>query len=239
MADKYCDKCSARLMPTMRVCPSCGCRTFSQTPPPTQPSFATATNTNTTQPSSTIMPQPASVQFIPAGHWQRIGAAMIDAMIVAVISGIPIAIGYLFTFSRKTESGINIITVAMILISIVAPYCYFTILHSSARRATYGKVAMGLILVTAQGETLTKVQALVRVVLTALIPVSGLILLGLSAAGIAMQYKDELQSSLAIAIGIGILAIYFGPFATVYFNPKRQTLFDLICKTYVIKNTTP
>lgn len=239
MADKYCDKCSTKLMPTMRVCPSCGSRTFSLTPPPTPPIPPTTTNTNTTQPFSTITPQPVSLQYIPAGHWQRISSAMIDALIVAVISGIPIAIGYVLTLSRKTESGINFITVALILISIVAPYFYFTILHSSPRRATYGKLAMGLIIVTAEGKTLTKVQALVRVVLTALVPVSGLILLGLSAAGIAIQYKDELHSSLAIAFGIGILAIYFGPFAAVYFNPKRQTLFDLICKTYVVKNTAP
>jgi uncharacterized RDD family membrane protein YckC len=235
MVEKYCSSCSTKLMETMRMCPSCGAKVFSSTIP-------VAANQQPSAQSNTANPQSqasasshTSLRFIPAGYWRRIGAALIDSVIVTVLSGIPIGIALLFTASKRDGTGFDIISVIMILTSVILPYCYFTVLHSSARRATYGKTAMGLILVTAQGETLTKMQAFLRVILTALIPVSGLILFGLSTAGIAMQYKDDVQPSLIIAIFIGVLAIYIGPFATVFFNTQRQTLFDLICKTYVIK----
>lgn len=234
MVNKYCDNCSAQLMPTMKLCPSCGGRSFSLTIPIPKVSGA-----NTAVTPKKTLPHPTRTMFVPAGHWRRLGASCIDALIVAIASGIPIASAYFFMQAKRETGDINIVAVLAILISIVAPYTYFTVLHSSDRSATYGKTAMGLILVTTQGERLTKIQAFVRVVLTALIPVIGLVLLGSSALGIAVQYKDDIQPSLIVAFIIGIFASCLGPYLTVFFNTKRQTLFDLICKTCVIKNTKP
>ena len=77
-----------------------------------------------------------------------------------------------------------------------------------------------------------------RVMLTAFVSVCGLILLGLSVPGIAIQYKQEFHPSLFGASVIGIVAIYVGPLLN-FFNPQHQTLFDLMCKTCVIKNSKP
>ena len=234
MTEKYCASCAVKLIPTMRICPSCGSRQFSPTPPviaastPVAPTPATALQKPTPQ-----------TKFAPAGHWQRFLAFVMDSFIVLFLAGIPLALSYLFSLPKKEEMGINIISVLLVLGSMVVPYLYYTVMHGSPRRATYGKSALGLILVTVQGEQLSKTQAFVRVVLTALVPVCGLLLLGLSAAGIAMQYKEELQASLVVAVTLGVGAVYLGPFLTMFFNARHQTLFDLICKTCVIKNSKP
>ena len=242
MAEQYCTNCAAKLMPTMRICPACGGRSFSPTPPTLAaiaPTAPTSTAAKTTPTAVMHSPSPQAQTFVPAGHWQRFFAFLIDSFIVTLLAGFPLALSYLFALPKKSDIGLNIVTVLMILASIVVPYLYYTLLHGSSRRATFGKSAMGLVVVTVQGEQLSKMQAFIRVMLTALVPVCGLILLGLSVAGIAMQYKQELHPSLVVALVIGIVAIYVGPFLTLFFNPQHQTLFDLMCKTCVIKNPKP
>jgi uncharacterized RDD family membrane protein YckC len=127
----------------------------------------------------------------------------------------------------------------MILASVILPYLYFTLQHASSKRATIGKSAMGLIIVTVQGEQLSKLQALIRVVLTAVIPAVGIIILGLALAGMITRQSQELMSPLIIAMLVGVVAIYIGPFITVFFNKQHQTLFDMLCKTCVIKKPNP
>ncbi len=94
---------------------------------------------------------------------------------------------------------------------------------------------MGLKLVTVQGERLTKAQAFIRVLLTMIIPIAGIIAVSLSFGGMAINYKEEFAASVGLALLIAIPAILIGPYLTVFFNPLKQTLFDLIVKTVVVK----
>jgi len=237
----------------MRVCPNCGNRTFLNSPPSTANSGnnggATTTGLNPsgfrvhqTQPISPNVSKngnPFVTVFEPAGHWKRLFASLIDAILVSVISGIPIALSYGAIGAREPTAGPNLLVILMVMLSFVTPYAYYTALHGSSRKATLGKQIMGLWLITVQGEQLTKIQAFIRILTTALLPIAGLILLGLSAAGMIHQYKHDLQDSIVIAILIGALAVYIVPFALVFFNPRRQTLFDMICKTCVINRPIP
>ena len=239
MADQYCTSCGSKLMSTMRICPSCGGKLFSPSPVVISQAKVPPTHVHARPSSPASGPHQVSAKIIlfePAGHWRRLGASLIDALAVSIIAGIPIALGYLFSISKSDEISPNIITVVLILASIVIPYIYYTVLHSSEKRATFGKSAMGLVLITVQGERLTKLQAFLRIIITALLPIGGLLILGLSAAGIAIQYKEELRPSLVMAIALGALVVYIGPFLLVFLNSRHQTLFDLICKTCVIKN---
>jgi len=177
--------------------------------------------------------------FEPAGHWKRLLASVIDAVLISVISGIPVALSYGAIGARNPDAGPNLLVIVMVMLSFVIPYAYYTVLHGSPRKATFGKQVMGLLLVTVQGEQLTKIQAFIRILITALLPIGGIILLVLSAAGMIHQYKDDLQDSIIIAILIGVMLVYVVPFALVFCNPKRQTLFDMICKTCVINRPTP
>jgi len=239
----------------MRMCPNCGNRAFSDSPPSTvsgglksiasQSGFNPARSNSHQTRSQSGMPNPSGTasiyltQFEPAGHWKRISASVIDAVLISVISGVPIALSYGAIGARNPDAGPNLLVIVMVMLSFVIPYAYYTVLHGSPRKATFGKQAMGLWLVTVQGEQLTKIQAFIRILITALLPIGGIILLGLSAAGMVHQYKDDLQDSIVIAILIGVLLVYVVPFALVFFNPKRQTLFDMICKTCVINRPVP
>jgi uncharacterized RDD family membrane protein YckC len=237
------------------MCPNCGNRAFSDSPPSTvsggpksgasQSGFNPAGGNSYQTRSQSGMPNSSGTissyvtQFEPAGHWKRIFASVIDAVLISVISGIPVALSYGAIGARNPDAGPNLLVIVMVILSFVIPYAYYTILHGSPKRATFGKQAMGLLLVTVQGEQLTKIQAFIRILITALLPIGGIILLGLSAAGMVHQYKAELQDSIVIAILIGLMLVYIVPFALVFFNPKRQTLFDMICKTCVINRPLP
>jgi uncharacterized RDD family membrane protein YckC len=62
------------------------------------------------------------------------------------------------------------------------------------------------------------------------------LLVGITAAGTMSSDVQGVQSVGLSALGIGVIAISVGPYMTVFFNPQHQTLFDMICKTCVIKN---
>jgi uncharacterized RDD family membrane protein YckC len=235
MSVQYCAGCGNSLMMTMRMCPSCGGRAFSPTPP-----LSPAATSSPSIPQSSVFhtgnQKPSAINtnsLAPAGHWPRLIAAVIDAVIVSLLAGVPS--GLAIAFAASGSGGWSLVNVVLILVSIIAPYAYFTILHSSPRRATFGKSAMGLVLVTVQGEKLSRVQAFIRILLVALVPLIGILLFTLSITGIATQAKTGLGDSIAIALILGFLVVYLGPFLMVFFNPNRQTLFDVICKTCVVK----
>jgi uncharacterized RDD family membrane protein YckC len=237
-------------MQTMRICPSCGSKAMSATPPahpvnsPQGSSLTQSLNTGSSG-LNTQSNHPSTNQsgvtfgvattLEPAGHLNRFLASVIDSLIVSILSGIPIAIAYLVSAAKSSSASADPVSVFLILLAIIMPYTYYTIMHSSPKQATIGKSVMGLMILTTQGERLTKIQAFSRVMLTALVPVLGLIILVFTTAGIAGQYKDEIHASLYITLGLGILIVYLGPFMMVFFNQSRQTLFDLICKTIVVK----
>jgi len=237
----------------MRLCPSCGQKTFQAMPTGNNPSSGQPPQQPARKPSSG---SPSSIQrqgplipttqashfptsFEPAGHFNRLVAALIDSALVALGAGVPIGVAYAILGNKEAVGSPNPLMVVMILASLIVPYVYYTILHGSARKATVGKKVMGLILVTTQGEQLTKLKAFIRIILTALLPVAGIALLGVSALGVATRWHETLHESIGVALGLGFLAVYVGPFVTVLFNPRRQTFFDMLCGTCVIKNPVP
>ena len=94
-------------------------------------------------------------------------------------------------------------------------------------------------LITDQGEKLTRVQAFVRVLLQNLLPIAALVVFFLTVGGSFSLANEEMKTTIGMAIIFGVLFISLGPFVTVFFNDRHQTLFDLICKTRVIKKTSP
>jgi len=70
-----------------------------------------------------------------------------------------------------------------------------------------------------------------------LLPIAGYVVLALSLVPMAANQNDAMNGAIAVAVVCGVVAILFGPFIMVYFNPQRQSLFDQICKTRVIKSS--
>jgi uncharacterized RDD family membrane protein YckC len=190
--------------------------------------------------TKTNNPQIASILRIgtPADYGKRIIASIIDATFVALLGSLFVGIAFLISGPFTDSNKFNPLVVLMFLLSLFVPYIYYTITHGSEKKATLGKLAMGLMLVTIAGDQVTKVTAFSRIVLTTLLPVGAAFVIGLSAAGMLINYAEEMHPSIALAALIGILIIYIAPFATIFFNEKRQSLFDLICKTYVINKPT-
>lgn len=242
MADKYCSACANKLMQTMRVCPHCGNRNFSATPPPQpapqhrhpNPSPQTPTQSNVRSAAAGV-----THSFQPAGLWPRFGAFLIDTLILVTVAAMIRGMGYLIALPQRSDDQPNILTAAFFLASLTVPYVYFTLMHSSAQQATIGKSALGLIIVTVQGERLSKTTAFLRAFLTTLIPMAGGFIFGISWATMATQLGTDIQSSINISFFLGVMAIVVAPYLTLFGTAKRQTLFDLILKTCVVKKTIP
>ena len=232
----------------MRLCPSCGNRSFSPTPvvkAPTSVPSANSSRAPSAPHSGNQVPNanvssigsPASVpQFIRAGHWRRVSAYLIDYIILTVITvvlgAMVKAIGVFDTSAKGAFVG-----GVVLLFAAVVPFVYFTVLHSSDTGASWGKAAMGIRVVNLGGERLTGIQAFVRCFLTLLIPVVGFLLVAITAAGTMVSDIEGLEGIGAATLIIGVIAASVGPYLTVYFNPQHQTLFDLICKTCVINKS--
>jgi len=262
MANSYCSSCGQEVLATLRICPYCGHRSFQANPlkPSSSESHAVTklrttggvkpavvqtphrsslgtTGSPTHQSkfaSATFQSQPVA-SFTPAAHHKRVFAAAIDFGVVGFGSAIPVGAAYVLVGGGgANDLGLNPLLIVAILLSMTMPYVYFTLMHSSEAMATIGKQSMGLIVVTNQGEKLSRLQAFIRIIITALLPIAGLILLVVAAAGLASRFDEGLHASIGVATAIGLLLVYFGPFCTVFFNSRHQTFFDMVCKTCVI-----
>jgi len=85
-----------------------------------------------------------------AGFWLRLTAAFIDGLILLIPFAFCIAL-----------AGSNNVWLAYFSIWIVG-FVYFVLLESSRRKGTYGKGALGLIVVNLDGSQLTFQQASIR-----------------------------------------------------------------------------
>jgi uncharacterized RDD family membrane protein YckC len=104
-------------------------------------------------------PRTASDRY--AGFWRRFGAWIIDTILV-VIATIAVVIGGAFVVGAMMASnnarGQDIFDVGRLvgnLGGIIVPWLYFACYESSSRRATPGKTALGLEVITENGEQLS------------------------------------------------------------------------------------
>lgn len=227
-------------MPSMRLCPQCGGKAFAASPP-LNPAPTSAPTAARMQPIHSSISSPSTVlhparKFEPAGHWRRFFAALLDGLILAFLGGLVFALASVL---GSNAGGIKLAPALGLILWVAFPYIYFTVLHAGAKSASWGKAAVGLIVVTQQGERLTKWQAFIRILLQFLLPVAAYAVLFITFGSAFTLANEEMKTIMGLAIIIGVLAIMFGPFLTVFFNPQHQTLFDLICKTRVVKKPTP
>lgn len=227
-------------MQTMRICPSCGSKDFQQTLSggSTQTNQALNSINNLNQKGSgslnSIFTPNTQNKIEPAPLMSRLFAFVIDWIIVAILQIIPITIAYMLTLPVRNQDFSPLMIIG-ILIAFVAPVTYHTIMPASNLKATYGKKLMGIKLITIQGEKLEKIQAFTRVILTMIVPIIGIFIAFLSIGGMAISFKADFESSALIAFILAMPIIFWGPYLTVYFNSSKQTLFDMIVKTIVVK----
>ena len=108
--------------------------------------------------------QPAgSAQVAYGGFWIRLVAYIIDAILISVAYGVT---SHRRKYGNGTAIGINIfnpdienIDPTTNLISLVIGWLYFSLMESSERGATIGKMAMGLRVVTSDYKRLSFLNA--------------------------------------------------------------------------------
>ncbi len=110
-----------------------------------------------------------------AGFWRRVGAALIDAILVGVVGGILNAILGATGDDSGAIGG---------LITFVGAYAYYAGMESSSSQATVGKMALGIQVTDLNGRRISFWRALGRnlaEILSALILLIGYIMVAFTA----------------------------------------------------------
>ncbi|MDA3798767.1 MAG: RDD family protein [Kiritimatiellae bacterium] len=103
-----------------------------------------------------------------AGFWKRCAACWIDYVVVTlVICGIAIVSDPLFPdgFVERDDHDPIVLTILIIITIIVfigLPVLYASLLESSKRQGTLGKIALGLVVVDSDGNRISFARSIVR-----------------------------------------------------------------------------
>lgn len=105
-----------------------------------------------------ILDAPAGVEkkLQYAGFWIRVGAYLIDFIILSIVNAV---VAMLFMGGSYSPLGMNVgLQVSMAVLGIA----YFTAMESSSRQGTVGKMAVGIKVGTLNGEQISFGKALGR-----------------------------------------------------------------------------
>ena len=231
MSGHFCTNCGKSLMTTMRICPECGNKNFSTVQPVITKPVSPAAPAQSKQTSSyQAATGSANLSLIPASNGRRFMASIIDGAILSAIFAIVAAIvGALF--KGGGTSAVGAFFWAYGSISYTIHIAYLTYTQSSDKEATIGKRTTGLRILTIQGERLTPYQAFGRAALQVFLPIVGFLVVIFSSAGISTAFNDTAGGLIAV---IGCLAVFIGPFITVFFTKNHLTVMDMICGTRVV-----
>ncbi len=97
----------------------------------------------------------ARSQVAYGGFWIRLVAYIIDAILISLVMGAVGAVAGFNFFSPDMESYSS----SANFVSLLIAWLYFALLESSERGATVGKMAMGLRVVSDQGQRLSFLNA--------------------------------------------------------------------------------
>jgi uncharacterized RDD family membrane protein YckC len=124
--------------------------------------------------------QPFGVRPSPpryAGFWIRVGAMMIDAVVVSIFPGVPIGMAMVrfapspppllpnqsdFDFLLTYLFALIAFLGWLLLANLAAQWPYFAIMESSSRQATLGKMAFGLMVTDVQRRRISFARATAR-----------------------------------------------------------------------------
>jgi uncharacterized RDD family membrane protein YckC len=244
MKSKFCTQCNTQVMSTLLICPSCGNRSFGDSPTMqprpaphsghgNTPQATSSQQAHTAQTFASTQPPIIPSGLVPAHHGKRFFAYLIDYLIVTVAATIGGALVGLTSLAGTggTALGGGLLFLAVILL----PFIYFTYFHSTEAGATLGKKAMKIKLVSSSGARVSAAMAFVRCLLTLVVPFVGYALVGLSTVSAIASGNEGMIGISAVAIVLGFFIAAFGPYLMIFFNNERQSLFDIMCRTRVVE----
>ncbi len=103
----------------------------------------------------------ANNEMIFAGFWRRLAACFFDLLVINVFAVFSMLVLF-FLISRIIRMQLEIISVLVVWIWLFYYFLYFTVMESSPRQATLGKIIMGLKVMDMHGNKITFLKALGR-----------------------------------------------------------------------------
>jgi uncharacterized RDD family membrane protein YckC len=152
----FCTRCGSVNADGARFCKGCGS--------PLDPSGAGAVTAAAA--SAPIFAQPAP-QFRYAGFWRRFVAWIIDSLVFSPLFLIFLATTGMFGVIGGTNRDLEGMATAMFglgilalsLVAFAASWLYYTLMESSRRQATLGKMALGIIVTDLNGNRISFARA--------------------------------------------------------------------------------
>lgn len=169
-----------------------------------------------------------------ADLWQRVRAFVLDYVIILIyLAAITLLIWLLNLFSINGwlfAERVRAQFVAFLLVTLPVTL-YFAIRESSTQQATWGKQCVGLKVTDYNGERIEFRQAFSRTLLK-FIPWE------LSHTLIWELSFSPQEDSVMITYGFALVYLLVGlNIASLIMTKKHQTIYDLLAKTYVVKQT--
>jgi len=134
-----------------------------------------------------------------AGFWRRFLALFVDELILSAVA-LVFSTSYLLTIrSGPDMESVKVTALGSNIFSLLVHWLYFTLMESSPRQATLGKMAIGIIVTTGDGRRLSFLRANGRYfgkLLSALIFGIGFLMAGFTRKKQALH--DMLADSLVI-----------------------------------------
>ena len=169
-----------------------------------------------------------------ADFWQRVRAFVLDYVIILIyLAAITLVVWLLNLFSIDEwlfAERIRAQIVAFLLVTLPVTL-YFAIRESSTQQATWGKQRVGLKVTDYNGERIGFWRSFARTLLK-FIPWE------LSHTFIWNLSFSPQEDSVLITFGFGLVYLLAGlNIASLILAKKHQTIYDLLAKTYVVKQT--
>jgi uncharacterized RDD family membrane protein YckC len=190
------------------------------------------------------------VRFQPASFWWRWGASIIDGILLSIVGTVLFLIlggGSLLTLIAASgglsDGGFGGNTTALaggilgllgaylvwLLLIVIGSWLYYALLESSDRQGTLGKIACGLFVSDLGGQRISFGQASARFWVKAGLQLAVSILAAIIGAIFGGGQGAQAFAQLLAAAG----TLYI--FLTVFWTPRRQTVYDQITGTLVWK----
>jgi uncharacterized RDD family membrane protein YckC len=110
-------------------------------------------------------PAPAAGRYVLAGWWSRVGAALIDGIIISVVAVALLAIFGVGIASTDSDTGTGALIVATLVSGLafaVAALLYAPLMMAKTNGKTLGRMAVGNRVVRANGQPMTFGWAMLR-----------------------------------------------------------------------------
>ncbi len=198
--------------------------------------------------------------FENAGFWMRFLAAIIDGILVSVITsvvsgifGFNAALVRLNEISRLVALGNSSAAIQNEALALVVPilltmlfslllnWLYFALLESSKQQATLGKMALGLKVGNLSEQPIGFGQATWRYFAKQIPGLVAVVLFSFGIIPIIPAIADPSSSAARAAAGTFLLLFFVAllvavvPFVMAAFTTRKQALHDILAKTLVIK----